>query len=59
MLGGQLVKYPINKPVWTVLVGEIEDYSVRSVNLQHVISFEQLYRQVRYTYCLLEFGLGV
>jgi hypothetical protein len=41
MLGGQLVKDPIDKPVWTVLVREIEDYGVRSVDLQYVISFDQ------------------
>jgi hypothetical protein len=44
MLGGQLVKDPIDKPLWTVLVGEIEDYGVRSVDLQYVISFDQLNR---------------
>jgi hypothetical protein len=59
MLVGQLVKDTFDESVWTILVRQVKDYGVRSVNLQHVISFEQLYRHVRYTYCLLEFGLGV
>jgi hypothetical protein len=59
MLVGQLVKDTFDEPVWTILVRQVKDYGVRSVNLQHVISFEHLYRQVRYTYCLLEFGPGV
>jgi hypothetical protein len=44
MLVGQLVKYTFNKPVWTILVGEVKDHGVRSVDLQYVISSNRLYR---------------
>jgi hypothetical protein len=44
MLVGQLVKDTFNKPVWTILVGEVKDHGVRSVDLQYVISSNRLYR---------------
>jgi hypothetical protein len=35
MLIGQLVEHRFDKPVWTVLVGEVKDHSVRSIDLGH------------------------